>query len=451
MSTSSSSSNGYLFGSASPSYSFTSGYTSNSDTDSDLEEVQVKQYLFGDIRLDLIQYIALKKSKKGIKRHYGHYQLDDHCHAKIDDVPSHYYKGKHWDVPIGNDLSKTNIKATAMAIQREIEKEQQRRIYEEEQTYRLCQNSFFYINQEFFDAIDSAKSNTLKRKRTTFKNAQVVKDHMQGILIQKIHKRDLDREMEEERQRQIKIMENLSGGYDLEQSPSTENLLKYISVTNQRKHIMQEDLLDAMELMEEDEEDLDGELIHYAEEMKDRALREMKNGLYRIQFDVLTRVEQFRRANEFKVLAKESLTQKCMKAWDELQSEMNRHFALVLQQVTEAEYISVDLSEVRKRLFLEQLSRRAAIKFVDKECAEERKRRIQELEEEAEHPDPAKEILKETMANVQIQLVVDKFHGYKVTPIYQEMVFETSNEDRKKRKLRLSARRRSNVTLGEGF
>ncbi|XP_013387941.1 uncharacterized protein LOC106157024 [Lingula anatina] len=274
---------------------------------------------------------------------------------------------------------------------------------------------------------------------------------MQGILIQKIHKRDLDREMEEERQRQIKIMENLSGGYDLEQSPSTENLLKYISVTNQRKHIMQEDLLDAMELMEEDEEDLDGELIHYAEEMKDRALREMKNGLYRIQFDVLTRVEQFRRANEFKVLAKESLTQKCMKAWDELQSEMNRHFALVLQQVTEAEYISVDLSEVRKRLFLEQLSRRAAIKFVDKECAEERKRRIQELEDEAEHPDPAKEILKETMANVQIQLVVDKFHGYKVTPIYQEMVFETSNEDRKKRKLRLSARRRSNVTLGEGF
>ena len=58
---------------------------------------------------------------------------------------------------------------------------------------------------------------------------------------------------------------------------------------------------------------------------------------------------------------------------------------------------------------------RQSIKKVDKMAAEERVRRLRELEKEMRgHLDPLKEHMKDIVMGVQEEMLVEKFHGQKV-------------------------------------
>ncbi|XP_060075857.1 uncharacterized protein LOC132555526 [Ylistrum balloti] len=423
-----------------------------SDTDSEsesIEEFQIKRYLNKDFGQGIKQAKALQNTHSGIKKQPGFYKLQDRKHWSQDGKS---YAGKHWDVEGAVPLGRATRRLTIHHINAEVNKEKARKVTLEESEKTIASQTLSPLNEEFNDTLRFSEKK-MKTKEASMKNQQAkVKDDMQLQLLHYTHAGLVAMETEEERYNQIKLLRAMLSNVD--KSPSVEDLVDAMAETNQKRSYINRDLEEAFGKLIEDERSLDDDYREAMMEMLDESLIRVVLNKDRDITKKMSEDEQKERVMEQNNLFKDQQRAKAMKNFEKVLADMKRIYQQVLDEEEEIEERYKDKVRELKFKVQEELVRKIAVKWVQKACADEKTRRIQEFENAGTTKNKvAWEAMKNLMSRVQRQMILSKFDGKWIDFKEKEKakmheLFPETDQDRKIREMRTKSRRPSCVVRG---
>ncbi|XP_038076595.1 uncharacterized protein LOC119744629 [Patiria miniata] len=436
------------------------------DDDYDAEEPEKMYHL--DLASRIKEKFHRRLVKTGIPRRPGYYQIQT-CRSMAK--PSgHYYTGKHWEMaPQGADrggvgalqrpLERTTRRLTICAVNQACDDEKGRRTKNEAREMQVAGRLFSPLNKEFkhiiaFNEEEQEKEETCKRQ-----GLMEGKDCVMADLLYQQNGKKLNRGIEEERQRRMTIMSELT---DEEKSSGDANfreMLRSLSRVSKLWQEIQDELSNAVHDLEEVHEEEDHAIGDIFNELKDDFVLSFKRATLLMKFHMAEENERQRRLNEARLLSsgKKQLDQVQRRSSymkDLTQQELVRVFnGVVMAENEQQEKLEYE-TDLRKGMFMEQMLRRHSIQEADHACALERVRRIQEAEDDLRpgtRKDQLKEHIKDIMVDVQEQMLLQIFRGHKVRiadPRDIRYYADESPQDRKLRNVRTQSRRKSCVVSG---
>ncbi|OWF40944.1 caldesmon-like [Mizuhopecten yessoensis] len=427
--------------------------SSDSDSDSDsIEEFQIKRYLNRDFGQGIRQAKNLQNNYSGIKKQPGFYELRDRKQKSLDEKT---YSGNHWDVEGMAPMARATRRLTLHHINAEVDKEKDRKVHFEETEKLMASEALSPMNKEFDDTMKFS-GKKMKTETASVKNHQAkVKDDMQLQLLNYTHAGLVAMETEEERFHQIKLLRAMLSNVD--KSPSVEDLVDAMSETNQKRTYINRDLEEAFGRLVDDEKCLDDDYRGAMMEMLDESLIRIVLNMDRDVTKKLFEDEQKERVMEQNNLLKDKERAKAIQNFDKVLDNMRRMYQQVLEEEERIEESYKEKVRELKSRVEEELVRKIAAKWVEKACADEKTRRIQECENVDREKNVAWESMKNLMSRVQRQMILSKFDGKwvdfkeearKEKAKIIELLPET-NQDRKMREMRTRSRRPSCVVRGD--
>ncbi|XP_033625308.1 uncharacterized protein LOC117288527 isoform X1 [Asterias rubens] len=437
------------------------------EEDYDAEEPEKKYHQDLSSRIKEKAYRRLVKT--GIPRRPGFYQLQT-CHSMANKPSGHYYNGKHWEMAqqsqskgsvaaVLRPLERTTRRLTICAVNQAANEEQRRRSKDEAREMQLACRILLPLQKEFKNII--ALNEEEQKQEEEFKKMDLYQEK-DCVMAQLLHFKDakrVDNATEEERQRRMSIMSELTDDEKSSGDASFREMLRSLSQMSKLWKDIQDELSYAVTDLEEvhvEEEHAVGDIFN---ELKDEFVLSFKRATFLMKFHMAEENERQRRVNEARLLESgqkqmDKVTRRSSYNKEMNQQELMRVFNGILMSEHEKEAQDEYASDQRKLATMEEMLRRNSIKVADHACAEERARRLQEADEEMRagiRIDSLKERIKDVMVDVQEQMLLQIFRGHKIRvtdrredPYDQE---ETA-QDRKLRSQRLQSRRKSCVVSG---
>lgn len=415
----------------------------------------MKRYMNTNFGHSIQQAKNLQNTHSGIKPQPGFYELCDRKHWSLD---TKTYRGKHWDVKEVVPLRRSTRRLTIHNVNAEVDKEKARKVQKEEIEKKEAVQTLTPVNKELKDTVHFSEKK-MKAEEASTKNHQAkVKDDMQLQLLHFTHAGLVAMETEEERLYQIKLLRGMLNNMD--RSPSVEDLVDAMAETNQKRTYINRDLEEAFGRLVEEEKELDDDYREAMMEMLDESLIKVILNMDREVTKRLSEEEQKDRVMEQNNLLKDKKRAKAMQNFEKVLSDMKRIYRQVLEEEERIEETYRDkVREVKSRM-QEELLRKFAAKWVEKACADEKSRRIQEFENSDNRKNVAWESMKNVLSRVQRQMILSKFDG-KWIDFKEEATKEKTKKvnlqvpetehDRKIRQMRTRVRRPSCVVRGDDY
>ncbi|ESO95066.1 hypothetical protein LOTGIDRAFT_232173 [Lottia gigantea] len=417
---------------------------SDSDTDSE-DEIQIKKYFNNDLLSAIKQAKHAQESRSGIKRAPGHHLLRNKKQVVIVKRIK-AYDGRHWNVDCDNSLERATKRLTINAVIAEEDKEQLRRVKEEENTSEQARKVLLDLHAEFFANMSLSKWRQAAEEAEETFDVQSQLSDVQCQLVRQANSKDIDNQTEEEKFRQLKLVTQMNN--KATRTLSQEDLLIAMAESNRKKIIVQTDLVEAFARYEDEKSNVTQEYNTAMFEVMDESLNSIKQMFNKRKTRRESLVEQNRRVADLKPLMKERTYQRYMHHYNIVMSNLRNAFKKVRAREEEIEAESRRITEERKVIMQEQLVRKHAMKWVTFAFAKERQRQITECEEKAFKSDPFYDAVKLALAKVQREMILHKFNGKWVDKrkTSTEMPVEGLTEhDRMLKTMRMKSRRKSCV------
>lgn len=265
---------------------------SDSDTDS-VEEFQVKKFLFKSFKERIQQAKAEceKNTKSGVKRQPGHYHLRDSRRTDLLSFRS-LYNGRHWDLEEPPQLQRSTRRLARFAMMNTLSEEQQNRT-QNVNRYSDAMTILDPLNKEFVGVIAFNQDKLIEERDLMCSQAEEAKDLFQLELLRNNLHTQLNKDLEEERERRIKLLYGLCD--DTLRTPSIEDLVSCMEDTNYRRAVVNRDLAEAQENLEKKEDTINQEYNDAMFEMLDESLSTVVHAFAAIETTKSFEIEKKRR------------------------------------------------------------------------------------------------------------------------------------------------------------
>lgn len=265
---------------------------SDSDTDS-VEEFQVKKFLFKSFKERIQQAKAEceKNTKSGVKRQPGHYHLRDSKRTDLLSFRS-LYNGRHWDLEEPPQLQRSTRRLARFAMMNTLSEEQQNRT-QNVNRYSDAMTILDPLNKEFVGVIAFNQDKLIEERDLMCSQAEEAKDLFQLELLRNNLHTQLNKDLEEERERRIKLLYGLCD--DTLRTPSIEDLVSCMEDTNYRRAVVNRDLAEAQENLEKKEDTINQEYNDAMFEMLDESLSTVVHAFAAIETTKSFEIEKKRR------------------------------------------------------------------------------------------------------------------------------------------------------------
>lgn len=281
---------------------------SDSDTDS-VDEFQVKKFLFTSFKERIQQAKAQseKNTKSSVKRQPGHYHLRDSRRTDLQSFRS-LYNGRHWDIEEPALFQRSSRRLTRFAIMKALSEEQQNRT-QNENRYLDAMTILDPLNKEFVGVIAFNRDKIDEEQDLLCSQAEEAKDLFQLELLRKTVHTQLNKDLEDERERRIKLLYGLCD--DTLRTPSIEDLVSCMEDTNYKRAVVNRDLAEAQENLEKKEDTIVKEYDEAMFEMLDESLSKVVHAFAAIETTEAFDIEKKRRMTDQPV---NTNVHKCMNA-----------------------------------------------------------------------------------------------------------------------------------------
>ncbi|XP_078579496.1 uncharacterized protein LOC144863806 isoform X1 [Branchiostoma floridae x Branchiostoma japonicum] len=415
------------------------------------EEDPPQRFLLGKLKDNLNVRRHHRAAHSGLKRRMGFWKMGQCRYTGSE----RYYSGTHWDVDVENTEGLTR-KESGTAVDKQMDKEKERRMKEEEAVRLLADWVLAPLRKEIVGVLSESQAEMEREQDEQKQHACQVLSDAQAELVHKIRGQEVEDECEDERHRREYIMDALMGkDQKLARTDSFTDLLKALSETDSKMGDVQNQLMGAFFRMEDDDEQEKEELNDLFKGMKADFTSELLHASGGIRSQIHTESERkdilFESHALYNKEAGESeLIESRGKVFDSMEGvaeEMMRLYAGVQMDLGQKQEKEELQARTAHSSTLEELSKRSLKREVHRAMAKERARRIREAAEQAKRgPDPGRNMLMELVARVQEEMLIKRFHGRKVAfrePEQSPYSEEESEQDRMLRNQRLSVRRKS--------
>ncbi|XP_072033201.1 uncharacterized protein [Amphiura filiformis] len=359
-------------------------------------------------------------------------------------------------------LEHTTRRLTLAAVDGAMELEQMRRTKHEEREREMAVRLYSPINRELVRLIAFNVDEEKKEKRAYHVLVETEKESVLQQLLHGTHQKSVDELMEEERERRVQLLEDLTDADKCTNDMDLQAVLKGLSKTHKVMQAFQFELMGAITDLEEVSHEESHAVDDLYLELKDDFVSSFRRATLLMKFHMAEENEKRRRMADARAIytgrkGVDSYFKKSLNEKAEMQEELTRMFAGVIQEVTQKEYVMENDTQEHKTDAQEQLLHRLAIMQADQAAARERVDRVHEMEEElCGKSDPFKEHVKDIILNVQEQMLMNRFHGKRIMfrqpsrREYDQEYYEAeSPQDRKLREARMKSRRHINVIVTE--
>ncbi|KAI8503047.1 hypothetical protein Bbelb_188680 [Branchiostoma belcheri] len=416
------------------------------------EEDPPQRFLLGRLKDNLNVRRHHRAAHAGLKRRMGFWKMGQCRYTSSGS--ERYYSGTHWDVEIEitEDLDR---KESGIAVDKQMDREKERRVEEEEAVKLLADFVLAPLREEIMKVLTESEAEMQHEREDQKQQACQLLSDAQAELVHKVRGQEVEDECEDERNRRENIMDALMGKKEkMVRTDSFTDLLKSLSETDDKMAEVQDQLMGAFYRMEDDDQQEQEELKDIFKGMQSDLVHELEHVSGGIRSQVHTESERkdilFESHNLYnKEAAPSELVESRGKVFDSMEGvteEMMRLYAGVQMDLGQKQEKAEFQTRTAHASAMQEITKRSLKQQVHRAMAQERARRIREAMEQARHPDPGRNMLRETVAKVQEEMLIKKFHGRKVAfrePEQSPYSEEESDQDRMLRNIRLSARRKS--------